>query len=111
MRPLTPSQRQILDHLVSTTDAGRQANYREIMGAFGFGSTNAVATHLRQLEAKGYIRCAARVAARSITILHASDGAPYLTPLERYRSLCSALGCLGWSHEKVIEVALRRRVA
>jgi SOS-response transcriptional repressor LexA len=110
MRALSPSQRAVLDCLIRTTDAGRQANYRELMQAFGFKSTNAANCQLRQLESKGYIRCSARNA-RSISILRNSNGTPYLTPLERYEALCGAIGCRGVEFEDVLAVARARRVA
>lgn len=108
---LTPCQRTLLDRLIQTTDAGRQANYRELMDAFDFSSTNAVNCLLVELETRGYIQRAAQPRARSITILRNPDGSPYLTPLERYEALCGALGCQGMPFLHVLAVARARRVA
>lgn len=54
---ITTRQREILDYLVAThSKTGLVASVRELQSHFGFSSSNAVTSHLRALEKKGYIR-------------------------------------------------------
>jgi len=54
---LTPRQQEVYDFIRSyLQNHGRAPAYDEIRKHFGFGSFNAVQKHLKQLEARGYIR-------------------------------------------------------
>lgn len=54
---ITDRQREIIDFLRERhASTGMIASVREIQEHFGFSSSNAVASHLKALEAKGYIR-------------------------------------------------------
>ena len=73
---ITARQREILDYLVATHSlTGLVASVRELQSHFGFSSSNAVTSHLRALEKKGYIK---RIEgkARSILFLPARDAPP-----------------------------------
>jgi repressor LexA len=53
---LSPRQREILDFIVATVDqSGVVPSYREIGGALGIESTNAVSDHLKALIRKGFL--------------------------------------------------------
>ncbi|MEQ1564928.1 MAG: transcriptional repressor LexA [Myxococcota bacterium] len=53
---LSPRQREILDFIVAqVAQTGVVPSYREIGGALGIESTNAVSDHLKALTRKGYI--------------------------------------------------------
>ena len=54
---ITARQREILDFLVAThSRTGLVSSVRELQSHFGFSSSNAVTSHLRALEKKGYIK-------------------------------------------------------
>ncbi len=56
MEDLSPRQQEILDFITSTVDQrGVVPSYREIGGALGISSTNAVSDHLKALIRKGYV--------------------------------------------------------
>lgn len=70
---ITDRQREIMSFLLSQhAKSGVIASVREIQERFGFASSNAVASHLRALEQKGYIKRAAGKA-RNITFLLGAD--------------------------------------
>lgn len=70
---ITERQREIMKFLLAThASSGVIASVREIQKHFGFSSSNAVASHLRALESKGYIKRNGGKA-RSIAFLHAAD--------------------------------------
>lgn len=72
---ITDRQREIMDFLLAThASSGVIASVREIQEHFGFSSSNAVASHLRALESKGYIKRNGGKA-RSIAFLHGADKA------------------------------------
>src|SRR5688572_27813836 len=53
---LSPRQREILDFVVAqVAQSGVVPSYREIGGALGIESTNAVSDHLKALIRKGYL--------------------------------------------------------
>lgn len=57
MKGLTEQQRAVLAFVRRTLrQRGVTPTLREIAAAMGWSSTNAVAVHLRALEAKGYVR-------------------------------------------------------
>ena len=69
-RPLTDKQRAIYEWIVHFFNLERCIpSYREIMEAFGFKSTNAVAVHLRAIEKKGYIQRPKTRRCRSMKVL------------------------------------------
>jgi hypothetical protein len=54
---ITVRQREILDYLIAThSQTGLVSSVRELQSHFGFSSSNAVTSHLRALEKKGYIK-------------------------------------------------------
>ncbi|MEQ1502969.1 MAG: transcriptional repressor LexA [Myxococcota bacterium] len=56
MEELSPRQRDILDFIVGQVDqTGVVPSYREIGGALGIDSTNAVSDHIKALIRKGYV--------------------------------------------------------
>ncbi|MDP1586659.1 MAG: DNA methyltransferase, partial [Prosthecobacter sp.] len=70
---ITERQREIMKFLLAThASTGVTASVREIQKHFGFSSSNAVASHLRALESKGYIKRNVGKA-RSIAFLHGAD--------------------------------------
>lgn len=70
---ITDRQREIMNFLLETHAlTGVTASVREIQTHFGFSSSNAVASHLRALESKGFIKRNGGKA-RSITFLHGTD--------------------------------------
>lgn len=70
MDDLSPRQAEIFEFIRSTMDQrGVSPSYREIGGALGIGSTNAVSDHIKALVRKGYIeRVGGRGAPRSIRL-------------------------------------------
>lgn len=59
MTDLKPRQRDVLRFLVRTyAERGRPASVRDVMGEFGWRSTNAVMRHVHELLRKGYLRYA-----------------------------------------------------
>jgi repressor LexA len=76
MDDLSPRQQEILEFIRSVIDQrGVPPSYREIGGALGIGSTNAVSDHIKALVRKGFIeRVGGRGAPRSIRLtVQASD--------------------------------------
>lgn len=70
---ITTRQRQILDYLIEVHEkTGLVASVRELQSHFGFSSSNAVTTHLRALEKKGYIK---RIGGKARSILFSSGSA------------------------------------
>src|SRR5262245_48783539 len=56
MEELSPRQRDILDFIVGqVSQSGVVPSYREIGGALGIDSTNAVSDHIKALIRKGYV--------------------------------------------------------
>jgi repressor LexA len=56
LEELSPRQRDILDFIVAeVSQAGVVPSYREIGGALGIESTNAVSDHIKALIRKGYV--------------------------------------------------------
>lgn len=71
---ITDRQRQIMSFLIANHGkTGMIASVREIQKKFGFSSSNAVASHLRALEQKGYIKRSTGKA-RSIVFLLGING-------------------------------------
>jgi len=71
---ITDRQRQIMSFLIANHgQTGMIASVREIQQKFGFSSSNAVASHLRALEQKGYIKRSTGKA-RSIVFLLGANG-------------------------------------
>ena len=66
--PLSSRQREVLHALVDLGLDGRSPSFREISSAVGISGLNAVARHIRILEARRYITREPR-RARSIRIL------------------------------------------
>ncbi len=74
---ITDRQREIMKFLLNThASTGVIASVREIQEHFGFSSSNAVASHLRALESKGYIKRNGGKA-RNIAFLHGADAPQY----------------------------------
>jgi repressor LexA len=68
---LTKRQAHILAFIRSQiASRSKPPTVREIMAHFGFASPNAVASHLRALERKGFIRRGARYESRNIEVLN-----------------------------------------
>jgi site-specific DNA-methyltransferase (adenine-specific) len=66
---ITARQKQILDYLVEIhSRTGLVASVRELQKHFGFSSSNAVTSHLRALEKKGFIK---RIGGQARSILFA----------------------------------------
>ena len=68
---ITKRQREILDYLIEThATTGLVASVRELQSHFGFSSSNAVTSHLKALEKKGYIR---RIEGKARSIIFAPE--------------------------------------
>jgi len=68
---ITARQRQILDYLIAVhKKTGLVASVRELQSHFGFSSSNAVTSHLRALEKKGFIK---RIGGKARSILFSSS--------------------------------------
>lgn len=76
MEDLSPRQREIFEFISSTIDQrGVAPSYREIGGALGIGSTNAVSDHIKALIRKGYIeRVGGRGSPRSLRLTAQASG-------------------------------------
>jgi repressor LexA len=74
MDDLSPRQQEIFEFIRTSLDQrGVSPSYREIGGALGIGSTNAVSDHIKALVRKGYIeRVGGRGAPRSIRLTEAA---------------------------------------
>lgn len=73
-RPLTERQAVILEWIFGETCCkGYQPSYDEIEAAFGFGSGNGLACHLKAIERKGWIKTEWG-RSRSIVFLYTPDG-------------------------------------
>lgn len=55
MKPLTESQKKVLDYITECVQAGRSPSVREICAATGFGSTSTVHMHIKTLQNRGFI--------------------------------------------------------
>ena len=74
---ITDRQREIMKFLLTHhTKSGMIASVREIQEQFGFSSSNAVASHLRALEQKGYIKRTAGKARNIVFLLGANGDTP-----------------------------------